>query len=76
MFGGFYESMRDSKWFNDLYFFDFHTEAWTLVEFPSTALLPCPRSGHQVTPMKRRCFAFTAVRSVIAHFGCTPPVAR
>jgi hypothetical protein len=48
MFGGFYESMRDSKWFNDLYFFDFHTEAWTLIEFPSTSLLPCPRSGHQV----------------------------
>jgi hypothetical protein len=39
-----------SPWprFNDLHFFDFQTESWQAIEFPATAMIPCPRSGHQV----------------------------
>lgn len=34
--------------FNDLHLFDFQTESWQAIEFPATAMIPCPRSGHQV----------------------------
>jgi hypothetical protein len=34
--------------FNDLWLFDFQTEKWLCIEFPSTAMIPTPRSGHQM----------------------------
>jgi hypothetical protein len=48
VFGGFYEAVRESKWFNDLWLFDFQTEKWIQIDFPPTAMQPACRSGHQV----------------------------
>lgn len=37
LFGGFYEAARDSKWFNDIYFFSFQTKKWMRVDYkPNT----------------------------------------
>lgn len=37
LFGGFYEAARDSRWYNDLYFYSFPSKRWTKVEYkPNT----------------------------------------
>eukprot|EP00903_Cladosiphon_okamuranus_P016175 g14926.t1 len=48
LFGGFYEAFRDTKWFNDLYVMSFQDLKWRRIEFPATAPIPSPRSGHQM----------------------------
>lgn len=37
MFGGFYEAMREVRWYNDLYLYSFQEKRWTLVQYrPNT----------------------------------------
>lgn len=48
LFGGFYEAMRDVRWYNDLYFFSLQEERWTNISFKSHAQVPRPRSGMQM----------------------------
>eukprot|EP00978_Attheya_sp_CCMP212_P004981 scaffold10994_cov37-Attheya_sp.AAC.1 len=45
VFGGFYEALRETKWHNDLYLFDFQTEKWTPLAFSKLSTQPPPRSG-------------------------------
>jgi len=33
LFGGFYEAMRDVKWYNDLYVFSFQDERWIQIPY-------------------------------------------
>ncbi|XP_014674445.1 PREDICTED: kelch domain-containing protein 4-like isoform X1 [Priapulus caudatus] len=46
VFGGFHDNIRNYKYFNDVYVFNFETYMWTRVE-PSGPQ-PAPRSGHQM----------------------------
>lgn len=39
LFGGFYEAMRDVKWYNDLYLFSFQDERWIQIPYKSHALV-------------------------------------
>lgn len=48
LFGGFYEAMRELKWFNDLYFYSFQEERWTQVKYKPSAQVPRARSGVQM----------------------------
>lgn len=48
LFGGFYEAMREVRWYNDLYFFSLVERKWVNVPFRSTSAMPKPRSGHQM----------------------------
>jgi hypothetical protein len=33
LFGGFYEAMRDVRWYNDLFLFSFQDERWTQIQY-------------------------------------------
>eukprot|EP01033_Poteriospumella_lacustris_P005367 gene5367-3826_t len=49
LFGGFYEAMRDVKWYNDLYFFSLQERRWVAVPPPrQNSAQPKPRSGHMM----------------------------
>eukprot|EP01039_Chlorochromonas_danica_P010525 gene10525-11659_t len=48
LFGGFYEAMREVRWFNDLFFFSFQEERWTQLPVRPSAPIPRPRSGVQM----------------------------
>lgn len=47
VFGGFYEALREVKWFNDLFFFHLGEERWIPIPIKSssTSSIPKPRSG-------------------------------
>lgn len=44
VFGGFHDTFRDCKYFNDLYLFNIPEERWEKIDV-STISVPCPRSG-------------------------------
>lgn len=49
LFGGFYEAMREVKWYNDLYFFSLQERRWVAVPPPrQNSAQPKPRSGHMM----------------------------
>ena len=48
LFGGFYEAMREVRWFNDLYMYSFQENRWSLVSAKAYAPAPRPRSGFQM----------------------------
>lgn len=48
LFGGFYEALREVKWFNDLYLYSFAEERWTIIPHRAHAPTPRPRSGFQM----------------------------
>lgn len=49
VFGGFHESVRDYKYFNDVYTFDLENRKWSKIEAKSNP--PSPRSGCQIAPL-------------------------
>ncbi|XP_035216585.1 kelch domain-containing protein 4-like isoform X1 [Stegodyphus dumicola] len=49
LFGGFHESIRDYKYFNDVYIFDLESYAWSKIEPGGKG--PSPRSGCQMAPL-------------------------
>lgn len=49
LFGGFYDALRDMRWFNDLYLFSLQEERWTQVSCKQNSQLPKPRSGAQLS---------------------------
>jgi N-acetylneuraminic acid mutarotase len=48
LFGGFYEAMREVRWYNDLYFYSITEHRWIQINYKTNAMLPKPRSGHQM----------------------------
>ncbi|XP_032679911.1 kelch domain-containing protein 4 [Odontomachus brunneus] len=48
VFGGFYDNLRDYKYFNDVYAFNLETYVWR--EIKPAGILPAPRSGCVVLP--------------------------
>ena len=48
LFGGFYEALREVKWYNDVYLFSFADSRWTQLTFKPMSQLPRPRSGFQM----------------------------
>lgn len=57
VFGGFYDSGFETKYFGDLHAFDLEQMAWLPAIVPTSALAPQPRSG----------FGFFCVRTTRAH---------
>ncbi|KAH9129334.1 hypothetical protein AeMF1_000620 [Aphanomyces euteiches] len=51
VFGGFYEAARETKWFNDLFLFNFADLKWKKITFPVHKATPAPRSGCQLAVM-------------------------
>lgn len=49
VFGGFHESVRDYKYFNDVYVFDLEKYQWTKID--PVGKCPSPRSGCQLAPL-------------------------
>jgi N-acetylneuraminic acid mutarotase len=49
LFGGFYDTITETKYFNDLYIFDLDTLKWTKVEKTALGQVPKPRSGFVMT---------------------------
>ncbi|CEM28812.1 unnamed protein product [Vitrella brassicaformis CCMP3155] len=45
LFGGFYETVRETKYFNDLYYLNLQNLQWTKVEYGPHEQVPAPRSG-------------------------------
>ncbi|OQS05922.1 hypothetical protein THRCLA_01987, partial [Thraustotheca clavata] len=60
VFGGFYEAARETKWFNDLFLFNFADLKWKKISFPVHKTIPGPRSGCQlaVLPSKDTIFMY------------------
>lgn len=60
LFGGFYEAMRDVRWYNDCYLFSLQEERWTQIHFKSHVSIPKPRSGMQmaVYPAEDQVFLY------------------
>lgn len=48
LFGGFYEALREVKWFNDLYLYNILEQKWTLIVYKPLDSVPRPRSGFQM----------------------------
>ena len=48
VFGGFYEALKEMRWFNDLYIFSFQEMRWSLLSTKSGYSVPKPRSGCQL----------------------------
>eukprot|EP00923_Selenidium_pygospionis_P048536 GHVN01083479.1.p1 GENE.GHVN01083479.1~~GHVN01083479.1.p1 ORF type:complete len:873 (-),score=206.74 GHVN01083479.1:1309-3927(-) len=48
LFGGFHDTFRETKYHNDLYLYSFSAMKWEKVNFPTTANIPCARSGFQM----------------------------
>ena len=48
VFGGFFDNLRDVKYYNDLYLFDLSLYKWTKVTPEPGAPVPSPRSGFQM----------------------------
>jgi len=49
LFGGFFDNMREVKYYNDCYVFDLSLYKWSKVVQEPGALAPMPRSGCQVS---------------------------
>ena len=47
VFGGFFDNLRDVKYYNDLYLFDLGLYKWSRVPVEPGASVPLPRSGCQ-----------------------------
>lgn len=62
LFGGFYEAMREVRWYNDLYIFSFQEERWIAVPYKPHNPVPKPRSGHQMV-------LYTAEDSIFVYGG-------
>ena len=45
MFGGFYEALRETRWYSDLWVYDFSQNAWTEMEYSKLATIPEARSA-------------------------------
>jgi len=45
LYGGFYEALKETKWFNDLWVFDFATNTWTEQKYSKLSTIPEPRSA-------------------------------
>jgi hypothetical protein len=48
LFGGFYEALREVRWYNDAYLFSFSDSRWTQLQYKPHSQLPKPRSGFQM----------------------------
>lgn len=48
VFGGFFDNLRDVKYYNDLHLFDLSLYKWTKVSVEPGAQVPSPRSGFQL----------------------------
>jgi N-acetylneuraminic acid mutarotase len=48
IFGGFFEAVRETKWYNDVHVFDLQTETWMDVPQSRLAIKPEPRSACNV----------------------------
>jgi N-acetylneuraminic acid mutarotase len=48
LFGGFYEAMREVRWYNDLYIFSFQDQRWVSIPHKANMQAPKPRSGVQM----------------------------
>eukprot|EP01041_Mallomonas_annulata_P003369 gene3368-6669_t len=48
LFGGFYEALREVRWYNDTFIYSFQDEKWTEVVNKNHAQVPKPRSGVQL----------------------------
>jgi hypothetical protein len=49
LFGGFYEALREVRWYNDLFLFSFQDERWTGVPYRPHSQVPKARSGFLMT---------------------------
>lgn len=47
LFGGFHQAVTSERWFGDVWLFDTRSCEWREVSFPTTSILPPPRSGMQ-----------------------------
>lgn len=45
LFGGFHDTGRETRYYNDLYIFSFSENRWRKVDFPPHAHIPEPRAG-------------------------------
>ena len=48
LFGGFFDNLREVKYYNDLHMFDLKLYKWSRITPPPGAPLPAPRSGFQL----------------------------
>uniref|UniRef100_A0A7S4A982 DUF4110 domain-containing protein n=1 Tax=Pseudo-nitzschia australis TaxID=44445 RepID=A0A7S4A982_9STRA len=61
LFGGFFEALRETKWYNDVHVFNLQTETWMDVPQSRLAIKPEPRSACNM--------AFYGTDKVIVHGG-------
>jgi len=49
LFGGFYEALREVRWYNDFYLYSFAEERWTNIPYKAHSQIPKQRSGVQMS---------------------------
>ena len=45
LYGGFYEALRETRWYSDLWVYDFSTNSWTEMQYSKLATIPEARSA-------------------------------
>lgn len=45
LFGGFHDTVRETRYFNDMYVLNLTSLVWRKIVVPGTVSVPCPRSG-------------------------------
>ncbi|PRP84219.1 putative kelch repeat protein [Planoprotostelium fungivorum] len=58
LFGGFYDTLTETKYFNDLFVYDLDTSKWTKSDFKSWDQVPHARSGHQMAIHENTLFLY------------------
>ncbi|PRQ20757.1 putative kelch-type beta propeller [Rosa chinensis] len=61
VFGGFYDTLREVRYHNDLYVFDLDQFKWQEITARSGAMWPSARSGFQFLVTKMRSFYMVAI---------------
>ncbi|KAK9727419.1 Kelch repeat-containing protein 3 [Basidiobolus ranarum] len=58
LFGGFYDNVQTTRYYDDLWLFDTLEYKWIKVEFPENSNRPSPRSGFQLFPHGDNVFLY------------------
>jgi len=58
LFGGFYDTLTEIKYFNDLHILDLDNHKWQKVEFNFAQVVPPPRSGFQMAIFENTLFIY------------------
>ena len=69
LFGGFFDNLRETKYFNDLWLFSFDTYQWTEAARDPSGICPSPRSGFQMVTYGDSVFLYGGYSKIVGSGG-------